>query len=112
MFIHVHLRISCSVLLLFHKYVSIFLQHCTLHFLASRKGLEEQVKRLKSEKTAVNSELRLLEERYGNLEHELEKVQERNHTLMEAKADLEVGHITNDIVCGGRKFFHLHTNTK
>ena len=64
----------------------------TLHPLASRKGLEDQVKKLKSEKTAVNSELRQLEERYGNLEHELGKIQEENHTLMEAKADLEVGY--------------------
>jgi predicted nucleic acid-binding Zn-ribbon protein len=56
---------------------------------ASRRALEEQVKKLKSEKTAVHSELRLLEERYGSLEHELEQVQERNHILTEAKADLE-----------------------
>lgn len=61
--------------------------------IASRKALEEQIQKLKSEKNTVQTNLLLLEERYGSLENEMEEVQQKNHDLAEAKADLEVRYL-------------------
>lgn len=61
-----------------------------MFFLASRKVLEEQVKKLKAEKNTVHTERLLLEERYSSMEHELEQVQNSHRSMTEAKADLEV----------------------
>ena len=58
---------------------------------ASRRALEEQIQRFKSEKSEVKTELHLLEERCSTLENELEKEQQNNNSLTEAKADVEVG---------------------
>ena len=63
---------------------------CLCSYVASRKALEGQIQKFKSEKNSVHTKLLLLEERYGSLENELEEVQEKNHDLAEAKADLEV----------------------
>ena len=57
---------------------------------ASRRVLEEQIKKLKSEKSSVHSDLLHAEERSGSLEQDLEQLQQQNDRLTEAKADLEV----------------------
>ena len=57
---------------------------------ASRRVLEEQIKKLKSEKSSVHSDLLRAEERSGSLEQDLEQLQQQNDRLTEAKADLEV----------------------
>ena len=73
-----------------YLYIYVFVLQLILNLLASRNVLEEHVKKLKSEKTAVHSELQQVEERCGNLKHDLELVQERNHSLIETNAELEV----------------------
>ena len=48
------------------------------------------MQKFKSEKNAMHTELLMSEEKYGNLENQLEHLQQRNRTLIEANADLEV----------------------
>ena len=62
----------------------------TVILVASRRVLEEQIKKLKSEKSSVHSDLLRAEERSGSLEQDLEQLQQQNDRLTEAKADLEV----------------------
>ena len=59
--------------------------------LASRKGLEEQIEKLKAEKKSLNVERLLSEERFESLQNELEHMKYDNQKLTEAKVDIEVG---------------------
>jgi hypothetical protein len=58
-------------------------------YTASRKGLEEQIEKLKAEKKSLNVERLLSEERFESLQHELEHMKYDNQTLTEAKVDIE-----------------------
>ena len=59
-------------------------------YIASRRGLEEQIEKLKAEKKTINAELLLLEERHGSLQDELEHMKHEIKTLTEVKVNMEV----------------------
>ena len=63
---------------------------CVFACIASRKGLEEQIEKLKAEKKSVSAELLMSEERFGTLQNELEHMKHENKTLFESKAEIEV----------------------
>ena len=58
--------------------------------IASRKGLQDQIEKLKTEKRTVNTELLSVEEKCEQLQNEIEQMREENQSLSSNKVDMEV----------------------
>ena len=56
---------------------------------ASRKGLQDLIEKLKTEKRTVNMELLSVEEKCEQLQNEIEQMKEENQSLSSNKVDME-----------------------
>ena len=77
-----------------------------LFHVACRKGLEEQIEKLKEEKKTVKAELELIEEKYGGLDNELQEMKHNNKALTEATVDMEVRELVTQSECF-HQYVHL-----
>ena len=62
----------------------------TFVYIASRRGLEELIEKLKEEKKSISADLMVSEERIASLQNKLEHITYENKTCFEAKAEIEV----------------------